>query len=300
MTTRITRPRAITGVAFALLAVVAAAGVGMAHASQPATKPAAAPPTDLPSAEAIFERHVEAIGGWDAVRSHRNRRVTGTFDGPPFTGAARLKIWADAPDKLHIEIREPLGVKLGVFYTGEYGWEEFNGGEPVPIFGPRLVEFIEGADFYGESSYKDRYSEIETVGAGEFSGRPVWAVRAVSTSGRARRLFFEQDSGLFVGEHTTIARMSEDGKLEAKFVEVLHENYTEIEGVLVPTRQTQKVDGDARPIIFNYTSIRVNVSDEHSYYPPEPQRAKLEADIKRLKDQAAAAKAERERANSGG
>ncbi len=273
-------------------ALAGATAFGLSRAEQPETAQA------MPAAEQIFERYIDAIGGETAVRSIRNRRIEGTFEGAPFDSAARLKVWADAPDKIHIQIRQPLGVRLDIYYTGDYGWETINDGEPRPIYGPRLVELAESAQFYGEAGYKDRYSEYETVGAGEYEGDPVWAVRAVSEAGRARRLFFDQATGLFVAEQSSVARMGESGTLEARFVEVWHGNYTEIGGVLYPTHQEQKIDGDEDRIIFDYKSVRVNVDDEHDYYPPAEFRAKIEARVDEIRRQSEQARQERE--GSGG
>ncbi|MEQ8769878.1 MAG: hypothetical protein RIB60_05150 [Phycisphaerales bacterium] len=277
-----------------LLATVlaGASAVGLTRASQPAAAEA------NPPAEQIFERYIEAIGGERAVRSIRNRRIEGTFEGAPFGGTARLKVWADAPDKIHIQIREPLGMKLDIYYTGEYGWESIDGGEPRPIYGPRLVELAESAQFYGEAGYKDRYTEYETVGSGEYKGDPVWAVRAVSEAGRARRLFFDQATGLFVAEQSSVARLGESGSLEARLVEVGHANYTEIGGVLYPTRQTQHIEGDEKPIILDYATVLVNVDDEHEYFPPAEFRAKIEARVDEIRRQAEQARQQRQ--NSGG
>lgn len=278
---------------FVLATVIAgASALGVARSSQPDST------ETVPPAEQVFDRYIEAIGGEDVVRSIRNRRIEGTFEGTPFNGAARLKVWADAPNKIHIQIREPLGIRLDIYYNGEYGWETVNGGDPNLIYGPRLVELAESAQFYGEAGYKDRYTEYETIGAGEYKGDAVWAVRAVSEAGRTRRLFFDQGTGLFVAEQSSVARMGESGSLEARFVEVGHSSYTEIGGMLYPTRQTQNIEGDEKPIILDYASVRVNVDDVHEYDPPAEHKAKIEARVEEIRR--AAEQARQQRENAGG
>ncbi len=275
----------------ALLAVAftGASAIGLSRAVQPES---AANPTP----DEIFERYIEVIGGEDAVRSITNRRIEGTFEGEAFASAARLKVWADAPNKIHISIREPLGAKLDIYYTGEYGWETVNGSEPRVIYGPRLVELAESAQFYGEAGYKSRYKETELVGSGEYKGQQVWAIRAVSEAGRARMLFFDKSSGLFVAEQSSVARMGESGTLEPRGVEVGHTNYTDIGGVLYPTRQTQHIEGDTKPIILDYASVRVNVDDDHEFLPPTEHRAKIEARLEEIRQQTESAR----RRSSGG
>ena len=257
-----------------VLGVMTVALLGLSTALLGAARqPEAAP---APTAEEVFERHIEAIGGREAVFAQKRRRIEGTYQGPGFNGIARLKLWADAPDQMQIHIQEPLGQDMKVSFTGEYGWEHMKGQAPKAVVGPRYVELIDAADFYGESNYKDRYKEIEMLGAGDIAGKRCWVVRAVSHLGRQRQLFFDQDTGLFAAERSTIVRADGAGSFETKIIEVVLTGYKDFGGVLYPTHQEQRIIGDEGLIILDYRSVRMDTSDEFDYLPPAEHRATIE------------------------
>lgn len=236
-------------------------------------QPEAATP---PTAEEVFERYIEAIGGREAVFAQKRRRIEGTYEGPGFNGIARLKLWADAPNKMQVTIQEPLGNSLTVTYGGEYGWEQPKGAPPRLVVGPRYVELLDSADFYGEANYKQRYKEYEVLGSTDFAGTTCWVVRSVSHAGRQRQLLFDRETGLFVAERSTIVRADGEGSFDTKVIEVHLSDYKDFGGVLYPTRQVQRVIGEEGEISLHYRSVRVDTDDEHEYRPPAEHRAQLE------------------------
>lgn len=259
--------RTVLGVMTVALLGLSAAVLGAGRQPEAAT-----PPT----AEEVFERHIEAIGGRDAVFAQKRRRIEGTYQGPGFNGIARLKLWADAPDRMMISVQEPLGLNLTVGYTGEYGWEHTKGQAPRAVIGPRYVELIDAADFYGEANYKGRYKEIEMLGASDMAGKKCWVVRAVSHAGRQRQLFFDQATGLFAAERSTLVRANGEGSFDTKIIEVILTGYKDFGGVLYPTHQEQRIIGEDGVIILDYRSVRMDTADEHDYRPPAEHREAIE------------------------
>lgn len=225
---------------------------------------------ELPPAEELFERYIETIGGRDALDAHRTREIKGTFRGRPFTGAARLTMQAEVPNKLHVVIEEPLGFRFEMCYDGETVWERANDNPPREVIGARAIEFIESSDFFGEAQYKDRYTSYQTIGSGAMGDVNVYVVEAVSHNSRQRRLLFDADTGLFIGEQNQVARLNPElRKYELRVTEIVLGDYTEFDGVLYPTSQRQKVVGDDAESVFEYTSIKVNLDEPFDFSPPE-------------------------------
>jgi len=252
--------------------VLGFAGVAMLGLTAQPEKPKTSA-ADLPEASELFERHIEAIGGRDAVFAEKTRVVTGTYEGPPFTGIVKLRVWAEAPDKMHMQLVEPLGRQLDLYYDGEVTWQQdstSNNGEPVAVTGPQRVEIIEAADFFGESNYANRYSAIETIGTATFDGKDYYAVRATSQFGRTRRLFFEKESGLFSAEQSPIVTQDKDGKVITVPMEILIFDYQDVgDGVLYPRTQSQKIPGPGGgKVLMKFLDVKVDTGEHHDFSPP--------------------------------
>jgi hypothetical protein len=249
---------------------VSPAPAGTLAAESAAAQPAAA----LPEAAEIFERHVEAIGGWDAVDAMQNRRITGTYTGKPFEYAARLQVWWERDGRFHQRVVEPGGLRYELFANGDRAWVKVLDQEPTPLMGVRRIELLDTSDFLGEANYKARYKSIETLARAKAEGKDVWVVKAVTQAGRPHTLYFSVESGLLVG--TRVPASSDSGMRELT-VRLL--DYEEFGGVLYPTRVVQQFQGDPETNEFRYTKIEINTDDEHDYTVPEAvEQAFVEAD----------------------
>jgi len=228
-----------------------------------------APAENLPEAAGLFERHIEALGGRDAVFAVKNRRLKGVYSGIPFLFPVRMEVWHDAPDKFRLRLDEPAGRSIEVRYNGDTGWRMISGSGVEQLEGVSLRELIDTADFYGQSNYKDRYEAIETVASGEVEGVSVYIVKATWENGHVQFLFFNTETGLFSGSR--YATIGPDGS--AREVVIMVDQYTEIDGgVKYPKRVRQLLAGEPEPIVMTYKSIEFNVDDGHAEYgEPDPE-----------------------------
>ena len=86
-----------------ILGACAAYDAGEAPA---AGAPEPPPPPELTEEQKIIARHVEAIGGEDAIRAHTSMTIQGGFEMPAMGLSGEATIYLAAPDKglLNIEI----------------------------------------------------------------------------------------------------------------------------------------------------------------------------------------------------
>ncbi|MFG0307506.1 MAG: outer membrane lipoprotein carrier protein LolA [Phycisphaerales bacterium JB040] len=230
--------------------------------AEPATQPA----PQAPTAESIFEKYVEAIGGREAVFALTHRKITGTYRGAPFRGGARVTLWQEAPDKSHFRLAEPLGMTYEVIYDGETAWEQTNGVAQEQSEASSR-ETMEVADFYGESNFRERYAEMEVLGSATLTMNDTeekteaWVIRVKSVNGRERRVFFAKDSGLFVAEEFQLPSDP------SQTVRVVLDRYEEAGGVLYPMRQRQQVIGTQIGAEIIYREVTVEPF-EHDFAPP--------------------------------
>jgi len=71
-----------------------------------AAAPLLADDSELPEADEIIDRHIEAIGGEDAIRAHSSATAKGAFEAPAVGMSADMTLYQVAPDQglLHINM----------------------------------------------------------------------------------------------------------------------------------------------------------------------------------------------------
>lgn len=233
---------------------------GTAQAEQPETKA-----EELPSADELFERHIEAIGGREAVFAQTSRRISGIYEGPPFDFAVRLTIWQDAPDRFHLRLAEPAGATMDIGYDGEVGWRHVSGSSAQALTGQDLSELRQTADFYGEANYKDRYPQRQTFRKTTIADREVYLVAVKTVDEREIVVMFDVESGLFSGTRT---KFVDPAGAVREMISLISE-YEDAGGVLYPRRIEQLIGGLEKRITYQYRSVELNVDNsDHDYSMP--------------------------------
>jgi hypothetical protein len=242
------------------------AAVAMVAATS--TPPAAAQDA-LPPAEQLIDRHVEAVGGRDAVLGHTSSRVTGTFSMPAAGIQGTIVMMAARPN-LSVSRVEIAG--LGVIrsgFDGEFGWSI------DPNLGPRLVDGLElAASTEGGSqlaAVRDAslFDVRETVEKTEVNGQACYKVRLVWKSGRETFDCYSEETGLMVA---SMARQdSPMGEIETT---TLLEEYRETGGVLSATRIRQQMLGQEQ--IMTLETIEYDVVEPEAFEAPEAIRTLIE------------------------
>jgi len=184
-----------------------------APAAQPGAKPAAA---DLPSGEALFAKHVEALGGMEALRSQKSAMIKGRMTLP--SGSVGLiTVWRKAPDRMYRIIDIPGTVTVETWCDGESAWMRNSNKGAARLTGDALTDTKLESEFIGEADYKARYKELKTIEKTTFGDRPAYAVAATTAAGKARTLFFDAEKGFLIGVKLDIAAPRGDEHLTLTF-----------------------------------------------------------------------------------
>lgn len=185
----------------------------------------------LPSAEQLAARHVEAIGGRDAVLRPQATRATGTFEMAAVGFKGDLLIVTEAPNRMVTRIMVPGMDAMVSGYDGEFGWSI------EPMAGSRLLDNRE-LDVLRENSnvlaaVRDAslFSSMQTTVRTESAGQPCYRVRLVWRSGRESHDCYHTESGLLI--ESTEEVESPVGLIQ---VATTFSDYREFGGVLFATR----------------------------------------------------------------
>jgi len=197
---------------------------------------AAAQEAELPPAQEVLGRFVEAIGGEKALRRPKSLEMTGEFSMPANGISGELRLYMMAPDLLRVTIEIP-----GIGLTQE-GYDGRTAWSMDPVMGPRVKGGSELAqtrfhsDFYAALHTQDRYESIETVARTEFGDSTCFKLRLVTRYGEEFFEYYDVDTGLLTGMERTI----ESPMGRVKTSEIVGD-YREFAGVKMATRVVRSI-----------------------------------------------------------
>ena len=228
-------------------------------AQPPAPKSAEARPAQLPSARSILDKHLAAIGGRQAVLSHKSTHATGTLTMPAAGVTGAVDIYSAHPN------RSLLKVSLGGVgevlegFDGTHGWSISPMTGPMLLEGKQLEEKRFDSDFHGELRSDDRYVSLTTLEQVDFEGRACYKVRLVRKTGGEDLEFYDVATGLKAGSITT--RETQMGTVTGTTVET---DYKKFGNLLQPTTVRSQVGGLQQVITINsvnYDSVPASTFD---------------------------------------
>jgi hypothetical protein len=256
---RLCRAVPVTATAVAMLFVSLHAQAPAPGKAPAEAKPAAVDPA-LPAPRDVIDRHVKAIGGREAVLSHKSAHATGTFSVPSSGMVGTIETFGAAnPDRVLVRITIPGLGEMANGFDGSHGWAV------TPMTGPMLQQGKEldqtrlDADFYGELRDPKKYASMKTLEKTTFEGRPCYKLSLVRKDGNEDFEFYDVDSGLRAGSINT--RESPMGTVTTTSVET---DYKKFGNLLQPTTLVQKMMGVEQKLTLSsieYDTVSPSVFD---------------------------------------
>lgn len=164
-----------------------------------------AEPQALPTADAIVQRHLQAIGGPDAFRALQSVHARGRLEIPAQGIVAAFELFTARPAQMLYRVNVPGVGLIENGYDGTTGWSVNPISGPEVMSGRQLMEAAEDAWFDGPLHDPGRVREMTTVEATTFDGRPAYKLRVVYRAGHGQFEYFDVESGLFLGSEATRA-----------------------------------------------------------------------------------------------
>jgi len=213
-----------------------------------------------PSAEAVLDRYVEAVGGADALAAHDYRRTQSEMSMQGMTMTVeRLQA---RPNRLVNIVNVPsMGMEQRTGYTGEVAWG-LN-----PMQGPQLLEgeaaeaIAMEARFNSTLDLAPSLQAMSVTGESSLGDRPCWQLEATHNGGQQATYCFDKESGLLLG--VTRQQETPQGTVEAQ---VTFEDYQEYDGVRMPTVTRMNVMG--QQMTLTLTSVSHEPIDESEFALP--------------------------------
>jgi hypothetical protein len=223
----------------------------------PAAAASSGSPADLPSANKLIEKYIQALGGADALKKMSSRLENGKAS--PLAGREFLiEVISKAPDK-GISITHLPDGDLAVAYNAHGGWQ-LTPGRPLRELSSSEVDAARiDSNFYFPLHLQELFSGFETAGSDKLEGHAVFVVAGKRLNLPAVKLYFDQETGLLLRqiryEQTPLGR----NPVQSDF-----SDYRDAGGAKVPYRRITSRPG--RRLVIQIDSVEQNVRIEDSKF----------------------------------
>jgi len=221
---------------------------------------------DLPTADTILNKYLEATGGRAALEKRHNQVAHGSFELPSAGLRGTLTIYEAEPNKNRLVVDIPGIGKIEQGSDGQIAWEN------NPLQGPRIKEGVELTESLRDSTFnlplvvRKIYSKIETTGAETTEGHDCYKIVLTPSSGNPTTEYYDKNSGLLI--KTTATRSTAMGDIT---VEIVYDDYRKDGDVLAPHKTTQRAAGQEFQIVVDKVEVNVDLPKNIFDAPPEIQ-----------------------------
>jgi len=242
---------------FCLSAIVAVAAISLVSAQ---------------TVDEILQKHYEARGGLEKIRSIQSARRQGTIMMGGQMTAPFTWEWK-SPSKIRIEfsVQEMIGVTA---FDGEDGWSlmPFVGQtEPVKMPPEELESVKAETDFHGPLvDYASKGHQIELLGQEELDGGPAYKLKVTQSSGEVTLVYIDAES--FLEVRSDAIRNMQGMDLD---IQVMLLDYRAVDGLMLPHKFEQTVAGApvGQSMIFEKTELNIDLPDSRFTMPPRSEAA---------------------------
>lgn len=154
----------------------------------------------LPLPSALLSKHIEAVGGETAIRSHISQTLEGKLIVQAMGIEGNMHIIAAAPNKMKSTIQLGQYGTSRSGYDGTTGWNmDAMSGNSV-LEGEALQQMVDRANYYGNDlNLGDDAVQRETTGTVNFEDGEQYKVLLTNADGDETTLYFSKETGLLSG-----------------------------------------------------------------------------------------------------
>ena len=212
----------------------------------------------------LIDKHLEASGGKDKLKSLEAARITGKFMTQgmefPFT------MTQVRPNYLLIEA-EVMGMTMTQAFDGEKGWSinpMMGSTDPQPMGDFENKSFKMQADMEGMMAFKEKGYKMEYLGEEDVEGTPCHRMKVDTNEDIVIDYFFDTEYFLVVKQATTV-------KMDEQIIEsqTYPSDYQDVNGLIMPMAiETRMGDMVANNIVMEKVEHNIEV-DKAVFMMPE-------------------------------
>jgi len=230
----------------------------------------AASEEELPDAEVILDKHVEATGGQAAYDRITNRITKLTFEVAAQGMKVNITVYAAKPNKSYVVVESSMFGAIMSGTSGDVVWETSTMRGPQIKKGKEKIDALRDAIFDKEVYWRKAYKKAECTGVGTVTDKPCYKVAMTPHEGSVQTFFFDQASNLLVKIGAVLENPNSPIPIP---LETFLSDYREVDGILIPHKLTRNAMGQEQVMIVE--------SVEHNAEMPEDRFA-LPGDVQAL------------------
>jgi hypothetical protein len=230
---------------------------------------------DLPKAETLFDKYVEATGGKAGYAQRRTEVAKGVVRMSAAGVSGNVEMYSSAPNN-QVIIMDVQGVgRIEQGTNGVLAWETSAVMGPRVKDGEELVEALREGLFNLPVNWRKLYSKVETVAAETTEGKECYRVLATpTTKGKVETFWFDRKTGYTVKiKRTAVTGM---GEIPA---EIVMDDYKQTGSVIQATKLLQRAGGQEVTILLQ--SVTPNVLIPATRFAPPAEVKQLMAPPKK-------------------
>jgi photosynthetic reaction center cytochrome c subunit len=223
-------------------------------------------PVSMPTANAMIDAYIRALGGAAAIEKLTTREESGstTVSGQ----AIRIEVFDQDPDKQTVIRHLPAGDGVTVF-NGHEGWSSMPGRAVRDMHGAELDAAQMDADLHFSLHIKQTFAELRVEDPENIGNREAYVVSGTRQGQPAVKFYFDEQSGLL--ERLVRYASSPLGLVPTR---IDYGDYRNVDGVETPFRWTVAQPGESST--FQVEQVRQNVPIDDAEFakpsspPPKP------------------------------
>lgn len=234
---------------------------------------------ELPTAEKVLERFVQASGGQEAFLKVKTVSMSGTMEIKAQGIKAAMKMYRADGGKTYTVFDLPGFGKQEDGSDGNIVWDK-------TVLGPRIKSGSEkflascaksaiGTEYAPSAAdMANCYDNVVMSGAEELDGKTAFKLVLTPKQGKTQEQWFDKESGLLKKLRMTVP--SPMGELP---MNVIFEEYKSIDGILTPIRMTNQIGPLSMTLSFEEILYNPKIPAQIFALPPDIQ-ALVQADSK--------------------
>jgi hypothetical protein len=217
---------------------------------------------DLPKAETLLDKYVEATGGKAAYEKHHSEISKSTMEAMGMKGS--VTSYLAEPDKSYSEI-DLAGIgKMRDGTDGKVYWSLSS------MMGPHIKEGGEKAQamtmerLNSELHWREMFKDATTTGVDTVDGKECWKVMLTPAEGAPLTQCFDKQSGLMVKMSVTA-----QGPFGEQAADFFPTDYRKEDGVLIPHKVKQSAMGQEITLTIDNVSFNPEIPKDRFDLPDE-------------------------------
>lgn len=219
---------------------------------------------NLPPAEQILAKYLEAVGGAEALKKITSRVEKGTLSAMGMQYP--IEVYSKAPDK-RASISHPKGGSNVTAFNGQVGWLSIPGGVHLMSASEREAARID-AEMYFAARVHELYKEFEVHTGEAIEGHETYMVSGTGPGVPPIQLYFDEQSGLLLRQVRYL--ITPLGKVPTQ---IDYGDYRETGGVKIPYIWTLSRPNAAFTIKIEDVQQNVPI-DGRLFVPPREEPSK--------------------------